>query len=132
MLTARVVRSLTMSLQEREYVTAAKYMGVPGPTIVVRHILPNISSLLIVDATLGVAAAVLAETGAVVLRLRRPAAGHLARHADRRGRRGRRPPSRGCSTPAAIPLVLLVLVVNFIGDGLRDALDPTSQSGGKA
>ena len=62
MLSARIVRSLTMSVRDREYVTAAKYMGVRGPTIIVRHILPNVASLLIIDATLAIAAAVIAET----------------------------------------------------------------------
>ena len=132
MLTARVVRSLTMSLRDREYVTAARYMGVPGPTIVVRHIIPNISSLLIVDATVGVAAAVLAETTLSFFGF------------------GIRPPETSLGTligqgarqattfpwifyAGAIPLVLLVLSVNFMGDGLRDALDPTSsKASGKA
>ena len=61
-LSARVVRSLTMSVKEREYVLAAKFMGLAAPKIIVRHILPNISSLLIIDATLGIGGAVLAET----------------------------------------------------------------------
>ena len=63
MLSARVVRSLTMSVKEREYVQAAKFMGLGAPRTIIRHILPNISSLLIIDATLNVGAAILAETG---------------------------------------------------------------------
>ncbi len=126
MLTARVVRSLTMSVRDRDYVTAAKYMGVGGPRIVFRHIIPNISSLLIVDVTVGVAAAVLAETTLSFFGF------------------GIRPPETSLGTligqgarqattfpwifyAGAIPLVLLVLSVNFMGDGLRDALDPTSE-----
>ncbi len=53
-LDARVVRSLTMSVKEREYVLAAKFMGLAAPKVIFRHILPNISSLLIIDATLTV------------------------------------------------------------------------------
>jgi ABC-type spermidine/putrescine transport system permease subunit II len=57
MVTARIVRGMTISLREREYVLAARYMGVPSHRIIFRHILPNISSLLIVDATINVSAA---------------------------------------------------------------------------
>ena len=63
MVTARIVRGMTISLRDREYVLAARYMGVAAPRIIFRHILPNISSLLIVDATINVSTAVIAETG---------------------------------------------------------------------
>ena len=129
MLSARVIRTLTMSVRDREYVTAARYMGVPGMTIIFRHIIPNISSLLIIDAALGIAGAVLAETSLSFFGL------------------GIRPPETSLGTligdgarmattfpwtflAGAVPLVLMVLAVNFIGDGLRDALDPTSRAGG--
>ena len=132
MLSARVVRSLTMSVRDREYVTAAKYMGVPGPTIIFRHILPNISSLLIIDATLGIGGAVLAETGLSFF-------GFGIRSPDvSLGTRDRaRAPVMATTFPwifvgGASFLVLMVVAVNFIGDGLRDAFDPSSQSGGKA
>jgi len=62
MLSARVVRSLTLSVRQREYIVAARYMGLSGPKIIARHILPNIASLLIIDATLNVSGAILAET----------------------------------------------------------------------
>ncbi len=52
-----------MSVKEREYVQAARFMGLSAPKTIVRHMLPNISSLLIIDATLNVSAAILAETG---------------------------------------------------------------------
>ena len=61
--------------------------GRPAHRIILRHILPNIASFLIVDATINVGAAVITEIGAVLLRLRRPAAGRLARHPDRRRHR---------------------------------------------
>jgi glutathione transport system permease protein len=132
MLTARVVRSLTMSLRDREYVTAAKYMGVGGPTIVFRHIIPNISSLLIVDATIGVAAAVLAETTLSFFGFGiRPPETSLGSLIGQGARQATTFP--WIFYAGAIPLVLLVLSVNFMGDGLRDALDPTSsKTSGKA
>ncbi len=131
MLSARVVRSLTLSVKDRDYVLAAKYTGVGGPRIVFRHILPNISSLLIVDATLNVAGAVLAETGLSFFGF------------------GIQPPDTSLGTLIAegqqrattfpwiflapsVFLVLMVTSVNFVGDGLRDAFDPSSKSSGKA
>src|SRR3989442_298402 len=63
MITARIVRGLTLSLKEREFVHAARYMGVPGWRIIFRHILPNMASLLIIDATVNVSSLILAEVG---------------------------------------------------------------------
>jgi peptide/nickel transport system permease protein len=60
---ARVIWTMSLSLREREYVHAARYMGVPGMTIVLRHLLPNIGSLLVINFTLGVVGAVITETG---------------------------------------------------------------------
>jgi glutathione transport system permease protein len=125
LITARIVRGMTISLREREYVMAARYMGVPPRKIIFRHILPNISSLLIVDATINVSAAVIAETGLSYFGF------------------GVQPPDVSLGTliadgtPAATTypwlfgfaaglLVAIVLAVNLVGDGLRDALDPTS------
>jgi peptide/nickel transport system permease protein len=130
-LSARVVRSLTLSIREREYVLAARFMGLGAFRIIVRHILPNASSLLIIDATLGVGYAILSETGLSYFGF------------------GVQPPDTSLGTligegarmatsypwiflgPATI-LVFLVLCVNAVGDGLRDALDPSSMSGGRA
>ncbi|PFG17253.1 peptide/nickel transport system permease protein [Propionicimonas paludicola] len=130
-LSARVVRSLTLSIREREYVLAAKFMGISPFRIIVRHILPNASSLLIIDATLGVGGAILSETGLSYFGF------------------GVQAPDTSLGTligeganmattfpwiflgPASV-LVFLVMCVNAIGDGLRDALDPSSASGGQA
>lgn len=130
-LSARVVRSLTLSIREREYVLAAKFMGLSSFRIIVRHILPNASSLLIIDATLGVGYAILSETGLSYFGF------------------GVQPPDTSLGTligegarmattfpwiflGPAIVLVFLVMCVNAVGDGLRDALDPSSASGGQA
>src|SRR5438128_990752 len=63
MITSRVVRGMTLSRKEREYVDAARVMGVPAYKIIFRHILPNMSSLLIIDATVNVGIAVIGEAG---------------------------------------------------------------------
>lgn len=131
MLSARVVRSLTSSVRQNEYVLAARYMGLSGPKIIIRHILPNIASLLIIDATLNVSGAILAETSLAYFGF------------------GVQPPDTSLGTllgdgarqlssfpwlfagPAAV-IVLLILSVNAVGDGLRDAFDPGSVSSNKA
>ena len=59
--TARLIRSMSMSLMQRDFVKAAQYMGVPPRRIVWRHLVPNIGSLLILDITRGITAAILAE-----------------------------------------------------------------------
>lgn len=123
MVTARIVRGMTLSLKEREFVNAARFMGVPGWKIIFRHILPNMSSLLIIDATVNVSSLILAEVGLSFFGF------------------GVQPPDVSLGTlignyagaaltypwqfyyPAA-SLVVLVLSINLVGDALRDALDP--------
>lgn len=125
MITSRIVRGMTLTLREREYVLAARFMGMPAWRIIARHIIPNMASLLIIDATIGVGGAVLAETSLSFFGF------------------GIQPPDVSLGTliasgtdsaltfswlfgfPAGL-LVVTVLAVNFFGDGLRDALDPTS------
>lgn len=126
MVTAKMVRGMTMSLKEREYVLAARYMGVSHSRIIFRHILPNMSSLLIVDATINVSSAIILETALSYFGF------------------GVQPPdvslgtliADGSKQAVAFPwtfafctglLVILVLAVNLIGDGLRDALDPQTK-----
>lgn len=125
MVSSRMVRGLTMSLREREFVRAARYMGVSSRRIIVTHIVPNVASILIIDATLNVGFAILAETGLSFLGF------------------GVQPPDVSLGTliadgtPSATTfpwvflfpagtLVLVVLCANIAGDGLRDALDPGS------
>jgi peptide/nickel transport system permease protein len=127
MVSSRMVRGLTMSLREREFVRAARFMGVPDRRVIMRHILPNVASILIIDATLNVGYAVLAETGLSFLGF------------------GIQPPdvslgtliADGTPSTTTFPwvflfpggaLVLIVLCANITGDGLRDALDPGSRS----
>ncbi len=63
MITARIIRGMTLSLREREFVQAARYSGVSSAGIIFRHIIPNMCSLLIIDATIDVAPAIIAESG---------------------------------------------------------------------
>ena len=100
-------------------------MGLSGPKTIVRHILPNISSLLIIDATLNVGAAILAETGLSFfgfgVQAPDTSLGTLL------GEGARQVNSfPWLFTGPAVVVVLLVLSVNAVGDGLRDALDPNS------
>ena len=84
MISARIVRGMTMSLREREFVTAARYMGVSNWRIIVRHVLPNVASILIIDTTLNVGRRDPGRDRVVVPRIRHPAARRVAGHADRR------------------------------------------------
>ena len=89
MFNARVVWSVTTSLREREYVQAARYMGVGRIRIVLRHLIPNLGSLLIVSFTLGVGGDRPGRDGTLVRRVRGPAARRLAGHdAQRRRQHG--------------------------------------------
>jgi len=127
----RIVRSLTISLKNREYVQAARFMGLGSWRIIFRHILPNISSLLIVNVSMGVGLAILAETTYAWLGfgVQPPDISLGALIADGSGKATTFPWEFGFS---AVALVIVVLAVNAIGDGLRDALDPTSAAGGQA
>ena len=125
MITARIVRGMTLSLKEREFVHAARLMGVPGWRIIFRHLLPNMASLLIIDATINVSSLILAEVGLSFFGF------------------GVQPPDVSLGTligdhagaaltfpwqfyfPSGL-LVVLVLAINLVGDGLRDALDPNA------
>jgi len=121
---ARVVRGKFLSLREEEYVAAARVSGVKEFDIIRRHLVPGFMSYLIVHVTLAVPSMILAETSLSFLRL------------------GLRPPTiswgvllQDAQSPIALQLypwllapaafvVIVVLAFNFVGDGLRDAVDP--------
>jgi peptide/nickel transport system permease protein len=128
---ARVVWSLSTSLREREYVQAARFMGVGPARIVLRHIVPNIGSLLIVSFTLGVVATVQGETALSFIgfgvKLPDVSLGTML--------------NEGANSLASAPwlfwfpaslVTLLTISMALIGDGLSDALNPLSRSGGRA
>lgn len=122
-LVARIVRGVFLSLREQEYVSAAIASGVSGPRIVVRHMLPNAMSPIIVNATLTVAQAILIEAAlsflGVGIQPPFPALGNLIAE----GRSAMFTEWWLITMPGAV-IVTVCLAINFIGDGLRDALDP--------
>jgi peptide/nickel transport system permease protein len=120
---ARVVRGVFLSLREKEYVEAAKALGASDTRIIFRHLLPNTTGPIIVNATVAVAVAILIEASLSYLGI------------------GIRPPdtslglliSEGQQAATTRPwlfyfpgvfIILICLTVNFVGDGLRDAFDP--------
>jgi peptide/nickel transport system permease protein len=122
---ARIVRADFLSLKEREFILAAHTIGTRNLKIISRHILPNTMAPIIVAATLGVANAILAEAYISFLGV------------------GVQPPTATWgnmldgayhyvdSAPwlwifPGLMILLTVLSINFLGDGLRDALDPTT------
>lgn len=120
---ARIVRSEFLSLKEREFITAARALGVTNRRIIFRHVLPNTTAPIIVAATLGIATAILSEAYISFLGLgvRAPTAtwGNMLEDATRYIE----------SAPhiwffPGLLILITVLAINFLGDGLRDALDP--------
>jgi ABC-type dipeptide/oligopeptide/nickel transport system permease subunit len=121
---ARVVRGTFLSLREKEFVEAARALGASDTRIMFRHLLPNATGSIIVNATVTVAVAILTETALSYLGL------------------GIKPPdtslglliSTGQQAATTRPwlfyfpgliIVIIALTINFVGDGLRDAFDPT-------
>ncbi len=125
---ARVIRGEFMSLKERDFVEAARSIGVPSGTIIRRHLLPNVMAAIIVSATLNIAYAMLSEATLSFLGFgvppETPTWGNMLNAA--------RPFYVTVPLLAIAPgltLTIAVLAINFVGDGLRDALDPRGRSG---
>jgi len=122
---ARLVRGQVLLEREKDYVEAARALGFGPARIITRHVLPNVFGPVIVQATFGVAGAILAEASLSFLGLGpqgQPSWGALL--------------DQGASyfllTPhlaifPGVAIMITVLGINFLGDGLRDALDPRSQ-----
>ena len=123
MQTARIVRGDIMALKEREFVLAARSIGTPARRMITRHLLPNVMSPIMVSATLGLASAIITESALSFLGLGFPSDfptwGKILNDSVPRMVSF---PERVLLPGAAISLT--VLSVNYIGDGLRDALDP--------
>jgi ABC-type dipeptide/oligopeptide/nickel transport system permease subunit len=122
---ARIVRGLFLSLREKEYVEAAKACGSGNTRIMFRHILPNTLGPIIVNGTLAVATAILAEAALSFLgfgiKATTPSLGKLVASGQAN------PTDWWLTVFPGLIIVLIVLCINFIGDGLRDALDPTQR-----
>jgi peptide/nickel transport system permease protein len=121
--TARLVRGEVLSLKEREFVVAAKALGVRGASILLRHIVPNAIGPVIVAATLGIGNTIVLEAGLSFLGLgvQAPMAswGSMVDAG-----RGNLLGAWWVSTFPGLAIVVTVLAFNLVGDGLRDALDP--------
>lgn len=126
---ARLLRAEFLSLRERDFILAARSIGVPRLRIVVRHLAPNALAPIIVAATFGVAQAILLEAGLSFLGLgvRRPTAswGNMLAEAQSLTVLESR---WWLWVPAGLLITMTILAINFMGDGLRDALDPRLRS----
>ena len=121
--TARIVRAQTLSLKEKEFVEAAKSIGVKKWTIMFRHILPNCLPSLIVLFTLNIPSAILSEASLSFLGIgAQPPSASWGLMAVRGKKYLFSEPWLSIAPSAAIMIV--VMAFNFLGDGLRDVLDP--------
>jgi len=123
---ARLVRAQVLAVKEREFVEAARALGASDLRIIVRHILPNIIQPVIVQAAIGMAGAILAEATMSFLGLGVPPPTATWGSMLNDGR------SHLFDAPhlvvfPAVAVMLAVLSFNFVGDGLRDYLDPRSR-----
>ena len=121
--TARLVRASTLELREREFVQASRALGASDVHLLFKRILPNIASPIIVSATLGLAGAIISESGLSYLgfgvQLPTPTWGNMLSNTQ----------SQMTTAPwtAIFPglmIFIIVIAINYLGDGLRDALDP--------
>ncbi len=122
---ARILRGQFLSLRERDFIVASRTVGAPNGRIIVRHLLPNALAPIIVAATFGMASAILLEAGLSFLGLGikppTPSWGNMLSDAQSLTVLQSAP---WLWIPPGIMIALAVLSINFIGDGLRDALDP--------
>ena len=120
---SRLVRSEILSLREREFVQSARALGAPDRRIMFRHILPNAMVPILVSATLGVAGAILAESGLSFLGLGvqppTPSWGNILNVG-----RSNIEIAWWLSIFPGLAILITVLAYNLLGEGLRDALDP--------
>lgn len=123
MTTSRLVRAQFLSLKEREFVLAARSVGVPDRRIILRHLLPNSLAPIIVAATLGVASAIISESTLSFLGLGiqppTPSWGSMLRDATSDMEK-----APWLAVFPGLAIFVAVVAINFIGDGLRDAFDP--------
>jgi peptide/nickel transport system permease protein len=121
--TARLVRGEVLSLREREFIQAARALGMGDWRIIFRHVIPNTLAPVIVSATLGIGQTILTEASLSFLGLGvqppTPSWGNMV--AD--GRDALQD-AWWIATAPGIAIVITVIAFNLLGDGLRDALDP--------
>lgn len=123
MIYARVVRGQVLSVKEKEYITAARAIGVRTPSVLFRHIFPNVFSPIIVLATYAVAQAIIVEASLTFLGVgvdpRTPSWGGMVSDG-----RNHIYSSWWLATLPGIAITLTVLAINLVGEWLRDVLDP--------
>lgn len=126
---ARLVRGEFLTLRERDFVIASRATGARDRRIIFRHVLPNATTPVIVNATFGMAQAILLEAGLSFLGLgvQPPTAswGNMLNGAQSITTLEQMP---WLWLPPGIAIVIAVLAINFVGDGFRDALDPRSHT----
>lgn len=124
---ARVIRGQVLSIKEREFVQAAKVMGANPLSIIVRHVLPQTATYVIISATLSIPSFIVAESVLSLIGLGiqqpDPSWGNLLSSASNASILVLQP---WLVWPPALLIILTVLAFNLLGDGLRDALDPRS------
>jgi len=120
---ARLVRAAFLSLKEKEFIEAARCSGAPNLRIMIRHLLPNAMSPIIVAATFRVATSIITESGLSYLGFGvqppTPTWGNMLKNAQDQMTR-----APWTAIFPGIMIFIAVIAINFIGDGLRDALDP--------
>ncbi len=126
---SRLIRGYVLSLKEREFVLSARAAGLDDLRIIIRHILPNTSSLVIVVASLGIPGAILGESSLsfIGLGIREPCSswGNLLSQGANLINLSRSP---WLLFPGVF-IIIAVIAFNFLGDGIRDALDPRLRTG---
>ncbi len=122
---ARIVRAEVLAIKQREFVEAARALGLSAPSIIWHHVLPNVFAVLVVYATLGIAGGILGEAGLSYLGLGvkapQPSWGNMLHMAQNFTALTNYP---WLWIPPGVMILLTVLSINVLGDGLRDALDP--------
>jgi peptide/nickel transport system permease protein len=120
---ARVIRATFLSLKEKEFIEAARCCGVSNVRIMARHLLPNAMSPVIVAATFRVATSIITESGLSYLGFGvqppTPTWGNMLKNAQTQMTR-----APWTAIFPGLMIFIAVIAINFIGDGLRDALDP--------
>jgi peptide/nickel transport system permease protein len=125
---ARIVRAQVLSLKEKEFVEAARASGASTTRILIRHIIPNCTGTIVVNATLVIAAAVSTEAALSFLGFGvQPPQNSWGRMLSDSEGYATSPDKFYLVLFPGLALLLTVLAVNFLGDALRDAFDPKSR-----
>lgn len=121
--TARIVRGEVLTIKQREFVLASRSIGTPPRRIILRHVLPNALSPIMISATLGIASAIITESTLSFLGLGFPPDFPTWGRLLYEGIEYMQDDPQLVLWPG-VAISLTVLSVNYVGDGLRDALDP--------